>query len=129
VNGHSLLQSVDLTARAFTRGWLGESGKFVVSVGLVLFAFSTAVAWSYYGDRAVTYLIGTRWLMPYRALYVVGFFMATIMDTSIIWLISYVTVALMTLPNLVSLLYLHREMKETVGDYWRKFDEEHPEGR
>ena len=128
LEGKSLIHSVALTTKAFTRGVFGEYGKYIVSVGLVLFAFSTAVAWSYYGDRAMTYLFGVRSVMPYRVVYVLGFFLASIADTSLIWLISAVTLAMMTLPNLFSMLMLHREMKTTVKDYWVKFYKEHPEG-
>jgi len=128
VRGFSLVHSVELTTKAFNRGLLGEYGQYIVSIGLVLFAFSTAVAWSYYGDRAITYLFGLKLVMPYRVLYVLGFFIASISDTSLIWLISAITVAFMALPNLFGILMLHREMKETVADYWDKFRAEHPEG-
>ncbi len=126
VNGRSLIHSVDLTSEAFTRGMFGEYGKYVVSIGLVLFAFTTAVAWSYYGDRAMTYLFGVKSVMPYRALYVIGFFVAAIADTSLVWLVSAITIALMTIPNLVSILILHREVRDTIADYWEQFEREHP---
>ena len=101
--------------------FLGGFGQYAVTVGLVLFAFSTALAWSYYGDRAVTYLIGLQAVTPYRILYVLGFFLATIVDTSLIWLISAVTLALMTIPNLIGLMLMRREVKQLTSDYWRKF--------
>lgn len=126
--GKSLIHSVDLTMEAFSRSALGEYGRYIVAIGLVLFAFSTAVAWSYYGDRAMTYLFGVGSLMPYRAVYVVGFFVAAVADTSLIWLISAITIAFMTLPNLFSMLVLHREMKQTIDEYWKQFADEHPEG-
>jgi AGCS family alanine or glycine:cation symporter len=91
-----------------------------------MFAFSTALAWSYYGDRAVTYLVGTRWVTPYRLLYVGGFFIATIVDTTLIWLISAVTVALMTLPNLFGILLMRKEVKEMTADYWQRFKDSNP---
>jgi AGCS family alanine or glycine:cation symporter len=91
-----------------------------------MFAFSTALAWSYYGDRAVTYLVGTRWVTPYRLLYVSGFFVATIVDTTLIWLISAVTVALMTLPNLFGILLMRKEVKEMTADYWQRFKDSNP---
>lgn len=128
VRGYSLVHSVELTTKAFNRGLLGDYGQYIVSIGLVLFAFSTAVAWSYYGDRAITYLFGLKLVMPYRVLYVFGFFMASISDTSLIWLISAITVACMALPNLFGILMLHREMKETVAEYWVKFKAEYPQG-
>ncbi len=123
VNGQSLLHSVPLTTIAFTRGLLGDYGKYIVSIGLMLFAFSTAIAWSYYGDRAMTYLLGARSVLPYRVVYVLAFFYAALADTTIIWNVSLITIVLMTAPNLFGLLFMHREMKQTVTDYWKKEDE------
>lgn len=118
LQGKSLVHSVRLTSEAFKRSFFGAYGQYAVTVGLVLFAFSTAIAWSYYGDRAITYLFGTAWVMPYRAVYVVAFFLATILDTSLVWLVSAVTLALMALPNLIGIVLLCREMKAAVRDYW-----------
>ena len=118
LSGYSLLHSVPLTAQAFRSSFLGHWGEYLVTVGLVLFAFSTALAWSYYGDRAVTYLVGSNWVMPYRLLYVSGFFLATVVDTSLIWLISAITVALMTLPNLIGILLKAQEIKQMTREYW-----------
>jgi len=121
IRGRSLLHSVPLTAEAFKRSFLGEFGQYAVTVGLALFAFSTAIAWSYYGDRGMTFLFGTRSVMPYRVLYVVGVFLATVVDTSLVWLISAVTLALMTLPNLLGLMLMHKEVKALTQAYWTKF--------
>jgi AGCS family alanine or glycine:cation symporter len=118
VRGRSLLHSVPLTAKAFEQSFLGVYGQYAVTVGLVLFAFSTALAWSYYGDRAVTYLFGLEYVTIYRLVYVLGFFAATIADTSLIWLISAVTLALMTIPNLIGLMLMRREVKTLTSDYW-----------
>ncbi|MEC7956314.1 MAG: sodium:alanine symporter family protein [Pseudomonadota bacterium] len=120
LSGKSLLHSVPLTAQAFSSSFLGVYGEYLVTVGLVLFAFSTAIAWSYYGDRAIVYLVGTRWVMPYRVLYVGGFFVATIADTSLIWLISAITVALMTLPNLIGIMMMRKEVKQMTQGYWQR---------
>ena len=122
LRGDSLLHSVPLTAQAFKSSFLGSAGEYMVTIGLVLFAFSTAIAWSYYGDRAVTFLVGTRWVLPYRMLYVGGFFLATIVDTSLLWLISAVTVALMTIPNLIGIALMAPEVRRMTNDYWRKQD-------
>jgi AGCS family alanine or glycine:cation symporter len=126
LEGKSLLHSAPLTAEAFKRGLLGDIGQYIVSIGLLLFAFSTAISWSYYGDRAVTFLWGTRYVMVYRIIYVIGFFTASFIDTTIIWSFSYITVALMTIPNLFGILILSREMKSTVRDYWKLFSNEYP---
>jgi AGCS family alanine or glycine:cation symporter len=123
VSGRSLLHSVPLTAKAFEQSFLGAYGQYAVTVGLVLFAFSTALAWSYYGDRAVTYLFGLEWVTAYRVVYVLGFFLATIADTSLIWLISAVTLALMSIPNLIGLMLMRKEVKSLTGEYWTKMKE------
>lgn len=123
VSGKSLVHSVKLTSEAFKRGFLGEFGQYIVSIGLLLFAFSTAIAWSYYGDRAMIYLFGEKSVMPYRVVYVGAFFAASIIDTKIIWDLAAVTVALMTIPNLVAILLLHKDMKQTVATYWQHFKE------
>jgi len=128
VKGKSLIHSVELTTLAFTRGAFGDYGKYIVSIGLVLFAFSTAVAWSYYGDRAMTYLFGVKSVLPYRLVYVLGFFVAAIADTSLVWLVSAITIAFMTIPNLFAIVMLRGEMKDAIADYWRDFKEEHPDG-
>ncbi len=120
LEGRSLLHSVPLTAQAFQASFFGVFGEYVVTIGLVLFAFSTALAWSYYGDRAVTYLFGTQWVTLYRLAYVGGFFLATVADTSLVWLISAITVALMTLPNLLGIFLMRKEVKEMTTTYWRK---------
>ena len=120
LRGYSLIHSASLTAEAFTRSAMGDLGRPVVALVLLLFAFTTAVAWSYYGDRAVAYLFGTRWLVPYRLTYVVGFFVAAISDTSLIWLIAAITVALMTIPNLIAILLLRVEVKALISEYWNR---------
>ncbi len=127
VVGRSLIHSVDLTTEAFTHSVFGDYGRYIVVICLMLFAFTTAIAWSYYGDRAMTYLFGLSSVLPYRTLYVCGFFIAAVADTSLIWLISGVTIALMTLPNLVTIFLLRSEMRDSVADYWQKFRQEHPD--
>lgn len=120
VKGKSLVHSAALTTIAFTRGFFGDFGQYIVSVGLMLFAFSTAIAWSYYGDRAMTYLLGPRSVMPYRVIYVAGFVWAAVSDTTLVWALSAVAIVVMTLPNLFGIVLLRKEMKDTVNDYWSR---------
>ncbi len=127
LKGLSLVHSAPLTAIAFSKGFFGEYGKYIVTIGLLLFAFSTAVSWSYYGDRAMIFLFGARSIIYYRMVFVLGFFFASFVDTTIIWTISGITIALMTLPNLVGILFLRKEMKETVNKYWIDFKSEYPD--
>jgi alanine or glycine:cation symporter, AGCS family len=128
-SGRSLIHSAPLTAQAFTRSHFGNFGQYIVSIGLLLFAFSTAISWSYYGDRAVTYLVGSHYVIYYRIIYVVMFFFAAFTDTTIVWTLSYITIAFMTIPNLLGLLLLHREVKTTIKDYWVLFRDEFPDDR
>ena len=120
VSGKSLLHSVPLTTMAYTKGLFGDFGKYIVSIGLMLFAFSTAIAWSYYGDRAMTYLFGPKSVLPYRVVYVLGFFYAALADTTVVWNIALITIVLMTVPNLIGMLFMHKEMKQTVKKYWEE---------
>ncbi|WP_258806846.1 sodium:alanine symporter family protein [Pseudidiomarina sp. CB1] len=122
--GESLVHSAALTSIAFSNGFLGSAGEYIVPISLMLFAFSTAIAWSYYGDRAVVYLFGQKGVMPYRIIYVAGFFVASFADTTLVWTLSYVAIVLMTLPNLLGIFLLRREMKDTVKAYWQDFDAE-----
>ena len=122
LRGKSLLHSVPLTVEAFKRSFLGDYGQYAVTLGLMLFAFSTAIAWSYYGDRAITYLFGLRWVLPYRLFYCATFFIAAVIDTSMVWLFSAVTLALMAIPNLFGIMLLRKDMKQTVNDYWQRFE-------
>ncbi len=127
VNGRSLVHSAVLTAEAFKRGWFGDWGQFIVSLGLLLFAFSTVISWSYYGDRAVTYLVGARFVLPYRVVYIAAFFGAALADTTVVWSLAAVAIVLMAVPNLLGILLLHKEMKRTVAEYWVKFESERPD--
>lgn len=121
IEGQSLVHSAPLTAMAFNKGLFGRYGQYIVSIGLLLFAFSTAISWSYYGDRSVTFLLGSKYVNYYRIVYVLGFFLASIIDTTIIWTFSGIAIALMTLPNLIGILLLRKDMKATVADYWKRF--------
>jgi alanine or glycine:cation symporter, AGCS family len=125
--GRSLIHSAPLTAEAFTRGYFGRYGQYIVSIGILLFAFSTAISWSYYGDRAMTFLFGLKSIIYYRIAYVVGFFLASFTDTTIVWAFSGIAIALMTIPNLFGILFLHRDVKSTIKQYWVDFKKEYPE--
>ena len=74
----------------------------------------------------MTYLFGVKSVIFYRIVYVAGFFVAAIVDTSLVWLIAAITIAFMTLPNLLTILILHKEMKQTIAEYWEYFYREYP---
>jgi alanine or glycine:cation symporter, AGCS family len=126
VRGESLIHSAPLTTYAFSRSILKGWGSYIVTFSLLLFAFSTAISWSYYGDRATTYLFGPKYVIFYRFIYVAGFFIASFTDTTIIWSLSYVAIVLMAVPNLVGILILRKEVKQSVKDYWLTFSKQYP---
>lgn len=126
-SGSSLIHSAPLSATAFTKSFLGDAGQYIVAIALLLFAFSTSIAWSYYGDRSVTYLFGAKYVLFYRIIFVIAFFFASFTDTTIVWNLSLITIAFMTVPNLIGLLVLHKEVKQTITDYWNGFKKEFPD--
>lgn len=125
--GESLIHSAPMTTFAFSRSVMKGWGKYIVAFGLLLFAFSTAISWSYYGDRAVTFLAGPKYVIWYRIIFVVAFFIASFTDTTIIWSLSYIAIVLMAVPNLIGILILRKEMKQSVKDYWLTFAKQYPD--
>ena len=109
--GKSLVSSAELTAKAFSQGTLGQFGGKLVAIALLLFAFSTAITWCYYGDRSTAYIFGEKGVFWYRNFYVICFVLAAVIDTTVVWNIAYVVVALVSIPNLIALFVLRKEMK------------------
>ena len=122
LRGKSRIHSAALTTMAFTYGIAGQYGQYIVSLSLVLFAFSTAIAWSYYGDRAIIYLVGFKYVQAYRIVYCIAFFIAAFTDTTIVWNFSAVAIVVMTLPNLFGIMMMRKNMKEHVDNYWKDYD-------
>ena len=108
-----------LTAHAFTQT-LGIAGGWVVGIGLSLFAFSTIIAWSYYGDRATHFLFGHRAVLPYRIIYTLLVIVGASVPLQLVWNIADVMNILMALPNLISLILLAGIVKKLYADYFAK---------
>lgn len=94
-----------LTAFAFAEVF-GAAGTKVVALGLALFAFSTTVAWSYYGDRCARFLFGARAGLPYRCLYVVLIVVGATSQLTLVWNVADVMNILMAVPNVIALVLL-----------------------
>lgn len=95
-------------------------GKPLLSFGLLTFAFSTILGWSYYGERAVEYLKGKRWMIVYRVLFIISIFAGSVANLNVVWNISDCTNALMAIPNLISLLLLNGIIVHETRKYlWR----------
>ncbi|HSL18036.1 MAG TPA: sodium:alanine symporter family protein [Methylomirabilota bacterium] len=100
------LNGVNLTQLAFREGLPGSWGGWIVAVSLTMFAFSTILGWSYYGEKSAEYLGGERMIPPYRLLFVAAVFLGSLLKLDVVWLMSDVMNGLMALPNLVGLLLL-----------------------
>lgn len=98
------ISGASLTASAF--GSAIPGGELVVTVGVVLFATTTMIGWSFYGERCVVYLFGTRGIMPFRVLWVLAIPVGAATDLGLIWLIADTLNAFMAIPNLIALLLL-----------------------
>ncbi len=94
----------NLTALAYAQAIPG--GDLVVTIGLCLFAFTTMIGWSYYGERCVVYLFGVRGILPFRLLWVIAIPLGTLGDLETVWLLADTLNAFMAIPNLVALLLL-----------------------
>ena len=117
LEGKSLVSSAELTAKAFSQGIMGEYGGKLVAIALLLFAFSTAITWCYYGDRSTAYIFGEKGVFWYRNFYVLCFILAAVIDTTIVWNIAYVVVALVSIPNLIALFVLRKEMRQLTNEF------------
>ncbi len=95
----------ELSALAFNRGLPGP-GDFVVTFGLIFFAFSTILSWCYYGEVCVEYIFGLKGVQPYRYLYVLLVFIGAVANLDLVWTFSDVMNGLMIVPNLIALLVL-----------------------
>lgn len=101
----SFTDGATLTKMAFDK--IPYVGKPLLSFGLLTFAFSTILGWSYYGERAVEYLKGKRWMIVYRVLFITSVFAGSVANLDVVWNLSDCTNALMAIPNLISLLFLN----------------------
>ncbi len=108
-----------LTAYAFSQV-LGDSGAYVVGFGLMLFAFSTIIAWSYYGDRSAQFLFGERAVMPYRLVYTLLVVVGAAVPLQLVWNVADITNILMALPNLLGLILLAALVKRLRDDYFSR---------
>ncbi len=95
-----------LTAAAFSAGLPGEMGGMIVALGLVLFAYSTVLGWSYYGEKSIVYLLGDRAVMPYRIVFCLFVGLGAVTQLNLVWTFSDLTNGLMAAPNLIALIGL-----------------------
>ena len=107
-----------LTKMAFSK--IPIIGTPLLTFGLLTFAFSTILGWCYYGERAVEYLKGRRWMLVYRMIFIVAVFIGSVMQLGVVWNMADCMNALMAIPNLLSLLALNGIIVHETRKYlWR----------
>jgi len=118
VRGKALRNGSLLTAQAFEKGLGGKWGSWMVTFGVLLFAISTVISWSYYGDRAAVYLFGQKGIRPYRFVYVVVVLIASNLALTTVWGFGDIALSIMAIPNLFALILLAGKVKEMKEDYF-----------
>jgi AGCS family alanine or glycine:cation symporter len=120
--GNVIENGASLTSYAFERGLapLFPGGRYLVTICVILFGISTAISWSYYGDRAIQYLAGDRSIVVYRIFYVAAHFVGAIAGLTLIWTIGDITLGLMTIPNLIALFMLSGVVTKLTKDYFSR---------
>ncbi|MGK2856045.1 MAG: alanine/glycine:cation symporter family protein [Thermoanaerobaculia bacterium] len=113
-----------MTQLAFHEGLPGEWGGWLVAICLAMFAFSTILGWSYYGETSAEYLFGGRVVMPYRILFVIATFLGAIAHLDLVWTLSDVMNGLMAIPNLIGLLLLGGVVAAETKSYFERNEHE-----
>jgi AGCS family alanine or glycine:cation symporter len=120
LRGRAMQNGSPLTAWAFREG-LGRvafgNGHLLVTLAVFFFGLSTAISWSYYGDRSILYLAGPRWVVPYRVVFCIAHFLGAVYSLELVWAFGDMALGLMTIPNLISILLLTGLVKGWVGEY------------
>ena len=106
----------ELTSVAFSQGFLG--GQYVVTIGLILFAYSTILGWCYYGEKSVEYLFGDIAVKPYRYLFIVVVGLGAVAKLNFVWSLSDTFNGLMAIPNLIGLLVLSPVIVKETKNYF-----------
>jgi AGCS family alanine or glycine:cation symporter len=131
LRGWAMQNGSPLTAWAFKRGLgdlAGGYGYLLVTLAVFLFGLSTAISWSYYGDRSILYLVGPRWVMPYRIVFCIAHFLGAVYSLELVWAFGDMALGLMTVPNLISILLLTGVVKGWTKEYVAEGKLEPPEG-
>jgi len=120
MRGKAMQNGSPLTAWAFREG-LGKfafgNGHLLVTMAVFFFGLSTAISWSYYGDRSILYLAGPRWVVPYRVVFCVAHFLGAVYSLELVWAFGDMALGLMTIPNLISILLLTGLVKGWTREY------------
>ncbi len=120
--GRIIENGAPLTAIAFEKGLshLFPGGQYIVTICVLLFGISTAISWSYYGDRSIQYLLGDKSIIYYKGVYVFMNFVGAILALTTVWTIGDIMLGLMTLPNIIALFALSRVVYTVSKEYFNR---------
>ncbi len=120
--GNAIENGASLTSYAFERGLspLFNGGRYLVTICVILFGISTAISWSYYGDRSIQYLAGDRSIVYYRVVYVAMHFIGAVLSLTLVWSIGDIMLGMMTIPNLIALFMLSGVVTKLTKDYFSR---------
>ena len=122
--GNTSRNVAPLTTLGFEMGLapigLGGLGKWIVLLSVVLFAVSTSISWSYYGDRCANYLFGPRAILPFKAVFVVMHFVGAVLAVTTIWDLGDVALSLVTIPNVIALVLLSGTLVKLTNSYFER---------
>ena len=116
-----LMNSSILTSFAFKEGlsWLFAYGDKIITISVLLFAISTAISWSFYGDRATNYLFGSKAILPYKWVFVLFVFIGAIAELEAVWSFGDAALGIMTFPNLIAIIFLSGKLKLETISYFK----------
>ena len=120
--GQAYETGAPLTQMGFQRGLspLGDWGHYIVIFSVFLFAISTAISWSYYGDRCANYLFGPGAIIAYKLVFVAMHFVGAVLPLAVVWALGDIFLAIVIIPNLIALIFLTPQLKELTESYFRR---------
>lgn len=120
--GQAYETGAPLTQMGFQRGLspLGDWGHYIVIFSVFLFAISTAISWSYYGDRCANYLFGRSAIIPYKLVFVAMHFVGAVLPLAVVWSLGDIFLAIVIIPNLIALIFLAPQIKEMTESYFTR---------
>lgn len=111
-----LIKGSRLVMLAF--GAVNAKFNIVVIFSLAMFAFTTIVAWAYYGEKSIEYLFGIKFIIYYRWIFTLCVLLGAMLELDLVWSIANLSTALMAFPNLIALILLHKEVKSATKLYF-----------
>jgi AGCS family alanine or glycine:cation symporter len=103
---------------------LAETGSYIVTLGLIFFAFTTILGWNYYGERCTEFLFGVKGILPYKIIYILIVASGAFLTLDVIWVLADIVNGLMAIPNLIALLALRKVIKAETRQYFGKLEVE-----